>query len=172
MSDPSLSIEQRIDALIRGTQYAMRQAEKDAVLMPILRELCAEIAGHCPPYARFLRRLGPRPSEWQATSDAPPLPVSMFKKFLLAAVPPEKVVRQLLSSSTTGQEPSRIVIDKTTAFRQARALAAILKEHLGGQRRPFLVLDAAESAGEGDTLTARARQFAALAILPLKPSTA
>ncbi len=156
MFDQSLSIEQRVDALIRGPQYAMRQAEKDSVLTAILRELCAEIARHCPPYDRFLRRLGRcRPPIGKALSDVPPLPVSMFKQYLLAAVPPEKVVRELHSSSTTGQQPSRIVIDKTTAFRQARALASILKEHLGGHRRPYLVLDAQESAAAGDTLTAR-----------------
>jgi phenylacetate-coenzyme A ligase PaaK-like adenylate-forming protein len=155
MIDSSLSIQERVEALIRGPQYAMRQGQKDAVLTPILRELCAEVAGQCPPYERFLRRLGRAPADWTTLGDATPLPVSMFKKFLLAAVPPEKVVRQLVSSSTTGQEPSRIIIDKTTAFRQARALASILKEHLGGQRRPYLVLDARESAAEGDTLTAR-----------------
>ncbi len=101
----------------------MPQAEKDAVLTPILRELCPEIGRHCPPYARFLQRLGRSPAEWQSLADVPPLPVAMFKQFLLAAVPPEKIVRELHSSSTTGQQPSRIVIDKTTAFRQARALA-------------------------------------------------
>ncbi|MGA2796677.1 MAG: acyl-protein synthetase [Thermoguttaceae bacterium] len=155
MFDQTLSIEQRVDALIRGPQYAMRQAEKDVVLTAILGGLCGEIARHCPPYDRFLRRLGSSPAEWKMLSEVPPLPVSMFKQYLLVAVPPEKVVRELLSSSTTGQQPSRILIDKTTAFRQARALASILKEHLGGHRRPFLVLDAQESAAAGDTLTAR-----------------
>jgi phenylacetate-coenzyme A ligase PaaK-like adenylate-forming protein len=149
------SAEQQVDALIRGPQYSMRQTEKDAVLTAILRELCPEIARHCPPYDRFLRRLGPSPADWLSISDVPPVPVAMFKQFLLAAVPPEKIVRQLHSSSTTGQQPSQIVIDKSTAFRQTRALASILKEHLGGHRRPYLVLDAEESAGAGDTLTAR-----------------
>ena len=37
VSAHSLSIEQRVDALIRGPQYAMRQAEKDVVLTAILR---------------------------------------------------------------------------------------------------------------------------------------
>ena len=87
-------------------------------------------------------------------------------------MPSEKVVRELHSSSTTGQQPSRIVIDKTTAFRQARALASILKEHLGSHRRPFLVLDAPESAAAGDSLTARVRLFAGWAISPRKPSSA
>lgn len=149
------SIGQRVDDLIRGPQYAMAQADKDALLVSILRILCGEIAQRCAPYGRFLERFGGDPDAWQTLADVPPLPVSMFKRFVLAAVPPEKVVRRLHSSATTGQQPSLIVIDKTTAFRQARALASILKHHIGGRRRPLLVLDVPESVGEGDSLSAR-----------------
>ncbi len=145
----------RVDDLIRGPQYVMPQAEKDVQLVAILRTLCREVALRCAPYGRFLEHFGGRVDAWKTLADVPPLPVTMFKRFLLSAVPAEKVVRQLQSSSTTGQQPSRVVIDKTTAFRQARALASILKEHIGGRRRPFLVLDARESVGEGDNLTAR-----------------
>ncbi len=155
MSTESFDIDEQVENLIRGPQYALAQAEKDRVLVGILRRRCRNIAQSCPAYGRFLERLGPPPEEWRSLADVPPVPVSMFKHFLLSAVPPAEIVRELHSSSTTGQSPSRIVIDKTTAFRQARALAAILKEHLGGQRRPYLVLDAAESAAAGDTLTAR-----------------
>ncbi len=148
-------ITQQIDALIGGPQYAATQSEKDAALTPILRELCREVAGRCPAYGRFLDKFGGDPDSWRRPADVPTLPVSMFKRFLLSAVPPEKIVRELLSSSTTGQQPSRIVVDKTTAFRQSRALVAILKEHIGNRRRPFLVLDAADSTAAGDILTAR-----------------
>lgn len=150
-----LDIDQQVENLIRGPQFALPQAEKDRMLVGILRERCRKIAENCPAYHRFLERLGPPPGNWRTVADVPPVPVSMFKHFLLSAVPPSDVVRELHSSSTTGQTPSRIVIDKTTAFRQTRALTSILKEHLGGQRRPYLVLDAAESAATGDTLTAR-----------------
>jgi len=148
-------VDRQIDELIRGPQYAMMQADKDARLVSILRVLCRDVARRCAPYARFLERLGGEPDTWQTVADVPPLPVAMFKRFDLAAVPPEKVVRQLRSSSTTGQEPSRIAVDKTTAFRQGRALVSILKQHIGSRRRPFLVLDAAESVAGGDSLTAR-----------------
>ena len=150
-----MSLDQQIDDLIRGPQYALPQAEKESRLLPILRELCGDVAARCPPYSRFLDRLGTRPETWQTLADVPPLPAAMFKRFLLSAVPPEQVVRQLHSSATTGQQPSRIVIDKTTAFRQSRALVSILKDHIGPRRRPLLVLDAAESAAPGDVLTAR-----------------
>jgi hypothetical protein len=155
MSDDPLDIDAQIENLIRGRQYAVAQAEKERVLVGILRERCRKIAHNCPAYGRFLERLGPPPEDWRSVADVPPVPVAMFKHFLLSAVPPAEVVRELHSSSTSGQRPSRIVIDKTTAFRQTRALAAILKEQLGGQRRPYLVLDSAESAAAGDMLTAR-----------------
>jgi len=155
MSRELLDIEEQVEGLIRGPQYAMAQAEKEGVLVNILRERCRKVAIGCPAYGRFLKRLGPSPETWRAVADVPPVPVAMFKHFLLSAVDPADVIRELHSSATTGQQPSRIVIDKTTAFRQSRALTSILKEHLGGQRRPYLVLDAAESAAVGDTLTAR-----------------
>jgi hypothetical protein len=148
-------IDQRVEELIRGPQYAMPQVEKDALLAPILGALCRDVSERCPAYRRFLDKFGPNRDAWRSPADLPPLPVAMFKHFLLSAVPPERVVRELRSSSTTGQEPSRIIIDKTTAFRQARALVSILKEHIGGQRRPLLVLDAADAIGEGNSLSAR-----------------
>jgi hypothetical protein len=155
MTHETLDIDQQVENLIRGPQFALAQAEKDHLLVGILRERCQKIAQACPAYGRFLGRLGPPPADWRCVADVPPVPVSMFKHFLLSAVQPADIVRELHSSSTTGQNPSRIVIDKTTAFRQTRALASILKEHLGGQRRPYLVLDATESVATGDTLTAR-----------------
>ena len=151
----AVSVAGQVDELIRGPQYAMLQAEKDALLLPILRDLCRDVARRCAPYGRFLECFGGDVDRWRSVADIPPLPVTMFKRFQLSAVPPERVVRRLHSSSTTAQQPSRIEIDKTTAFRQARALASILKEHIGGRRRPYLVLDAPESAAEGDALTAR-----------------
>jgi hypothetical protein len=148
-------LTEAIDELIGGPQYAAAQAEKDARLTPILAVLCRDMADRCPAYRRFLEKLGGDINAWRTVADIAPLPAAMFKHFLLSAIPSERVVRELQSSSTTGQQPSRIVIDKTTAFRQTRALVSILKEHIGNQRRPFLVLDAAESVGEGDRLTAR-----------------
>ncbi|MCC6126035.1 MAG: acyl-protein synthetase [Pirellulales bacterium] len=155
MPHEPLDIDQQVEDLIRGPQYALPQAEKDRVLLDVLRERCHKIALVCPAYGRFLDRLGTPPETWRSLADVPLLPVAMFKHFFLTAVPPSEIVRELHSSSTSGQRPSRIPIDKTTAFRQTRALASILKEHLGGQRRPYLVLDAAESAAAGDTLSAR-----------------
>lgn len=144
-----------IEALFKRRQYEMLQEDKQRALLPMLQDLSQTMAACCPPYERFLQKCGPPIAQWHSLADIPPLPVTMFKHFELLAVPREQIVRELRSSSTTGNAPSRIFVDKATAFRQTRALAALLKEHIGGSRRPYLVLDAAESVQAGGQLTAR-----------------
>lgn len=149
------AIEERIDELIKGHQYSLPQADKEQQLLEILRGQCQEMAAHSVPYGLFLSRLGKPAEEWKSLLDIPPLPVSMFKRYRLTAVPDDKIIRELTSSATTGQQPSRIFIDKVTGFRQTRALVSILREHLGGKRRPLLVIDSIEAAGTQDNLSAR-----------------
>jgi len=149
------SSDPRIDALIAGELYAQPQAAKERELLAILKPLCRRIAEGCPEWARFLDRAGADIARWTRLDDIPPLPVSMFKEFDLRAVPREEIQRELNSSATTGDRPSRIFIDRTTANVQTRALAAVLKERLGPRRRPYLVLDCEESAAAGDVLSAR-----------------
>jgi len=148
-------VEQQVEELLKGRQYDMPQRDKEQLLISLLRALCRSMADNCAPYGRFLERLGAPVEKWRRLADIPPLPVTMFKHFELCAVPPSQVVRVLLSSSTTGSSPSRIFVDKTTAFRQGRALAALLKEDIGGSRRPYLVLDSPDSVKAGDQLSAR-----------------
>jgi hypothetical protein len=142
-----------VDGLIKGPQYERTQAAKDEIFVPALRCLSDAMRSGCPEYARFVAALGP--STIDTPADVTPIPVAMFKLFELRSVPAAQIVRELSSSGTTTQQRSRIFVDKTTAFRQTRALAAILKEHIGSARRPFLVIDAPEAAGGGDTLVAR-----------------
>lgn len=146
---------EKIDELIKGPHYQVPQADKEAVLLPLFQDICVRMTTRCPEYKRFLKRLGKPVDSWRSLDEIPPVPVTMFKSFRLKAIDDDDVVRVLLSSSTTGSSPSRIFLDKPTAFRQAKALVFILKEHIGGERRPYLVLDAREEAGSGESIKAR-----------------
>ncbi len=152
---PPDTLAAAVDRLIKGPQYDLSQAAKDRRLLPIMQGLATDMMARCGPYDRFIRRLGTEPSQWQSLVEVPPLPVAMFKHHQLRAVPEQLVVRELHSSSTTSGKPSRIYLDKTTAFRQSKALTAVLKEHLGRTRRPYLVLDTESAAAAGDSLVAR-----------------
>lgn len=148
--------DRALDELLKRDPFAACQQEKESLLVPVLRDAFnASVAG-CPPFARLAKRQGWQLEQYDRLADLPFLPVSMFKEFKLASVASSQIVRELNSSSTTGQTPSRIFLDKVTSFRQAKALSVVLKSFLGGTRRPFLVLDVVSSAHPGsDALTAR-----------------
>ncbi len=132
-----------IDYLLSLPPYGMAPEVKTAALLAGVHEQIAYHKAHCPPYARWLRHQGfdlRRPV--QSLAGVPWLPVGIFKRMFLSSVPESQFVRVLTSSGTSAQVPSRLPLDRTTRNRQMKALAAILSHRLGGQRRPFLILDA------------------------------
>ena len=148
-------IDQRLEQLIAGPQFQMTYGEKQQTLLPLLQERARHCAAHHAGLHKHNQQLGFASRPLQSYEDLPYLPVAMFKEFDLATVPPEQVMRTLLSSATTSGTPSRIPLDKGTGRRQAQGLAAIIKDVLGSRRRPFLVLDCAEINRPGHQLTAR-----------------
>jgi phenylacetate-coenzyme A ligase PaaK-like adenylate-forming protein len=147
--------EAEIKELIQGRQYAMTYKEKQNRLLPLLERQVANCCQSLPAYRDYLRKAGFQLSGYSGYTDLPCLPVSVFKEFDLCAVPQDQVVRVLKSSATTTGTPSKIYLDKPTAFRQSQALAATIMDVLGGQQRPYLVLDCQEVNAPGSTLTAR-----------------
>jgi len=147
--------ELEIKELIQSRQYAMTYEEKRNRLLPLLGMQVASCSQRIPAYADYLRKAGLPVSGYSSYTDLPCLPVSVFKEFDLCTVPQDQVVRVLKSSATTTGTPSKIYLDKPTAFRQSQALAATIMDVLGGQQRPYLVLDCQEVNAPGSTLTAR-----------------
>jgi phenylacetate-coenzyme A ligase PaaK-like adenylate-forming protein len=155
MPSKSMTPEAEIKELIQGRQYAMTYEEKQNRLLPLLEKQVARCCESIPAYRDYLRRAGVSASGYSSYAALPFLPVSVFKEFDLCAVPQDQVVRVLKSSSTTTGVPSKIYLDKPTAFRQSHALAATIMDVLGGQQRPYLVLDCEEVNAPGATLSAR-----------------
>jgi phenylacetate-coenzyme A ligase PaaK-like adenylate-forming protein len=151
----SMTPEVEIKELIQSRQYLMTYEEKRNRLLPLLEKQVANCCRSIPGYGDYLRKAGLPSSGYSSYTDLPCLPVSVFKEFDLCAVPQDQVVRVLKSSATTTGTPSKIYLDKPTAFRQSHALAATIMDVLGGQQRPYLVLDCQEVNAPGSTLTAR-----------------
>ena len=149
------STESEILALIEQQQFQLDPADKEARLCAILSAQVSRHAAALPAFARLVDRLAFGPGPHHRYEDVPWVHVSAFKKYELRTVPADKVVRVVTSSATTSGTPSRIHIDKPTSFRQSKALAATLTDVLGKARRPYLVLDAAESNAATSSLSAR-----------------
>ncbi|CAA6605828.1 Acyl-protein synthetase, LuxE [Rhodospirillaceae bacterium LM-1] len=123
------------------TQFSIPQAQKETVLLPRLIDLVEHHREYCPPYARFLRAINWRGKAF-ALEDIPYFPVGLFKTHELRSISKKDVFRVLTSSGTTGQQVSRIALDKGAAALQIRALSASMNRVLGSQRLPMLIIDA------------------------------
>ncbi len=141
--------------LIEAEQFRLDPIEKERRLCSIIGSQVARHAAALPAYARLVDRLGFGRGPYARYEDIPWIHVSAFKAHELRSVPAEKIVRVVTSSATTSGTPSRVHIDKPTSFRQSKALAATLTNVLGKTRRPYLVLDAAESNAATSSLSAR-----------------
>lgn len=143
-------------SLFDRPQYSLSREEKSRLLLEELNRLTRKHRLGCPAYARLLDMLHPGSAEAGRLSEVPYLPVGLFKSHKLVSVPEEEIFRVLASSGTTGQQVSRIYLDRETADRQTRALASIMTYLLGPRRLPMIIVDAREILRDRSLFSARA----------------
>ncbi len=121
--------------------YEWTHEEKHAFLTRELCELTRHHAANCPEYAKMLSAHGADVDKVQSFEELPFLPVRLFKEFSLKSVPDEELHKTMTSSGTTGQQVSRIYLDRETSTLQSKVLSRIVGEFLGKQRLPMIILD-------------------------------
>jgi hypothetical protein len=117
---------------------------------------------HCPEYGRVW-------PDWQGAecvAELPYLHAGLFKHVTLQTQAEGiKHLRVLLSSSTTGGQPSRIALDERSSALQERSTRSILAEYVGSSPRPLVVVDDPRSMRP--RVEVAARIAAAMALRPL-----
>jgi phenylacetate-coenzyme A ligase PaaK-like adenylate-forming protein len=127
--------------LLDGPPFGLQQRDKEVLMLAELRALQQLHLDGCREYRAMIDAVWP-----EATGDAadlqalPWLPARLFKLLTLSSVPGERIVRRLVSSGTGGA-PSQVVLDAPTAALQSRALARIVGDFIGKQRRPMVIID-------------------------------
>lgn len=134
--------------------YHLMQAEKERVLVGKLNDLTKWHMERCPAYRAMLEKSG-AVVEAQTLSEVPYLPVQLFKLMELKSVADEDVVKVLTSSGTTGQQVSRIYLDRETAIAQTKTLVDVMKPILGGKRLPMIILDTKSVLKDRTSFSAR-----------------
>ena len=129
------------DTLLSLPPYGMDKQAKQELLTRELAQLSRHHAEHCPEYGRMLRAQGVDLSSVQSYAELPFLPVRLFKEFSLQSVPQEDLHKTMTSSGTTGQQVSRIFLDRETSTAQSKVLAKITGNFLGNTRLPMIILD-------------------------------
>jgi hypothetical protein len=117
---------------------------------------------HCPEYCR----VWPDWRDAQSVAELPYLHAGLFKHVTLQTQAEGiKHLRVLLSSSTTGGQPSRIALDERSSALQERSTRSILAEFVGSSPRPLVVVDDPRSMRRRGEVAARIA--AAMALRPL-----
>ena len=150
------TVEQKIESLLALPPYSLCGEEKAGRLLDVWR---AELELVCQRHAGLCNYIQQWPMDFRAATraaDLPFLPVAMLKANPpLSLVEAHEIKRTLTSSATTGQVPSRIVLDAQTARRMTKGVVAILQDFIGSSRRPYLVVEAPGAIGSKSELGAR-----------------
>jgi hypothetical protein len=142
--------------LLDRPQYSIPQAEKERLLLAQLNELSDFHRGRSAEYARLSDIVFSSHNTVSHLADLPFLPVGLFKERLLSSVPESEVFKILHSSGTTGQTPSRIVLDRETARLQTVALSRIMTHVLGPNRLPMILVESPDLIQNRQQFNARA----------------
>ena len=129
-----------LDELFARDPYSLNSDEKEKIFFPMLEALTERHIANCPEYAAIVEKTHNKPIRADLES-LPLFPVRLFKEYELRSVKDTDISRAVTSSGTTGQQVSKVFLDKDTSFAQVRALAKIIASYIGPKRLPLLLLD-------------------------------
>ncbi|PLS17887.1 acyl-protein synthetase [Bacillus sp. M6-12] len=134
--------------------FDMGSGKKQPYLLKELNSLTSFHYEKCLPYKNMLKKTGQTVLA-EALHEIPYLPVQLFKMMDLLSIDKEEVFKVLTSSGTTGQQVSRIYLDKETAQSQTKALVSVMKPLLGTKRLPMIIIDTKSVLKERKSFSAR-----------------
>lgn len=152
---PSEEAASMPEAILELPAFGISSGEKEAVYIPAMESLTEYHKNCCREYKNILEILGYRRELVKRLEDIPMLPVSLFKDFSLSSIKEKDVFKTLSSSGTTGQIPSKIILDRRTAALQQRALLQIAGDFIGAKRLPMVILDTEEVLRDRKLFSAR-----------------
>ena len=151
-----LEIEERLRTLLTEEPYRLDVSEHQAGLLALLK---TELAYACQRHGSFRNYIEAWPIDYQTSkriADLPFVPVGVFKSNPpLSLIEGSEITRILTSSATTGQVPSRVVLDSATARRMTKGVMMIIRDFIGSSRRPYLVVDTPAALASNGELGAR-----------------
>ncbi|MBB5322546.1 LuxE/PaaK family acyltransferase [Marinobacter oulmenensis] len=148
------TFDRGLEALWSADPYVLSQADKQALIIPLLSWLDRHHRSACPEYERVARQ-GFDSEPASGLEDLPYLAVRLFKLLSLKSVDDGEIFKTLQSSGTTGQSPARVFLDRRTSQLQSKGLVKILQGVVGKARLPMLIVDSPAVLKDRSLYTAR-----------------
>jgi len=120
--------------------YSLNESKKFILFKEKINKLTHHHYCNSNEYKKLLDFLGFKNKKKTNLEDIPFLPVRLFKEFNLKSTSSKKIVKILLSSGTSGNQLSKIYLDKENASMQSKALNKIIKTILDKERLPMLII--------------------------------
>lgn len=134
--------------------YHLERQQKSAQLLDKLNALTKWHMDNCQEYKAMLEK-SDAVQQVDTLEEVPYLPVQVFKLLELKSISQEEIVKVLTSSGTTGQQVSKIYLDKETSVAQTKILVEVMKPLLGSKRLPMIILDTKSVLKDRKSFSAR-----------------
>ena len=128
-------------SIINLNPYSLKKDEKNALYNEAVNDLTIFHYENCLQYKKILDLLGFNPKHKKCITDLPFLPIRIFKNYNLLSIEKSKIIKTMSSSGTSGQNVSKIFLDKVNAINQTKVLKNIVTDFLGNKRLPMIVID-------------------------------
>jgi phenylacetate-coenzyme A ligase PaaK-like adenylate-forming protein len=150
--------------VLSKAQFSIPKEEKSSMMLDLLSTLHCRHFEACEVYRRITDTVFEGRSVFGDVSDMPFLPVSIFKNHIVKSIDDAAVFKVLTSSGTTGQQVSKIYLDRETAQLQTLALSKIISSVLGTTRLPMLIVDSKAVFANKDSFSARGAGILGLSV--------
>jgi phenylacetate-coenzyme A ligase PaaK-like adenylate-forming protein len=135
--------------------FSLKQQEKNTLFKKAFSELTKYHAENCLGYRKILEQLKFNTNKMFELEELPFIPVRLFKEFELCSVDKSQIVKTMMSSGTSGQNVSRIFLDKSTSTNQTKVLTKLVSSFTGKNRLPMLVIDTSATLKDRKLFSAR-----------------
>ena len=129
------------EEILQLEPFDVPREKKRALFTQELLRMTEFHSNNCPKYASMLSALNYASSQINELEDIPFLPVRLFKELDLCSVPQDEVFKIMTSSGTSGQQVSKIYLDRITAANQQKTLVKIVTDITGASRMPMIIID-------------------------------
>jgi phenylacetate-coenzyme A ligase PaaK-like adenylate-forming protein len=153
-----------LNNLFEIKQYSLIKSEKQPILTNLLADLNNYHLNYSEKYRSIVESVFEKNKKIGKLEDLPFLPVSIFKNHSIKSISDSDVFKILTSSGTSGQQVSRIYLDKDTAKLQTLALSKIISHVVGSTRLPMLIVDSKAVFANKATFSARGAGILGLSV--------
>ena len=157
-----------IDELKNVPVFSLKKREKKDIYVRLMNKLVNHHYKKCGEYKRMLDILEYDLSIEHGLEDIPFIPARLFKLHRLSSINNSDIVKTIVSSGTTGQSPSTIVLDRENSLNQIRVLTKIISSITGKKRIPMLVIDSPAVLKDRDMFSARGAGILGFSMLATK----